>query len=189
MLINAALGLLNHLLEGEEWALKRLKVSAGQTARLELSALSLALEITSDGLFILCDKNVPATVTITLPADTPMRALTDRLSIFTAARISGSAELAENLGFVFRNLRWDVENDLSQLMGDIAARRLVAGGKQIAIWHQQLARNLALNLAEYFTEESQAIARHQEVSNFCKDIGSLQEEMARLEKRVWSLES
>ncbi len=189
MLVDAALGVLNHLLVEEDWACDHLKAFAGQTARLELGALSLPLEITSAGLFRASAKSAAADVTIRLPADAPLRALTDRPSLFSAAHISGSAELAETLGFVFRNLRWDAESDLSQLVGDVAARRLVEGGKHLARWHQQQAWNLALNLAEYFTEESPAIARHQDVSAFCAEAGSLQEELARLEKRVAALES
>lgn len=189
MLVDAALGVLNHLLVEADWACDHLKAFAGQSACLEFGALSLPLEITPGGLFRASDKNTPASVTIRLPADAPLRALTDRPSLFTAAHISGSAELAETLGFVFRNLRWDAESDLSRLVGDVAARRLVEGGKHLARWQQKQAWNLALNLAEYFTEESPAIARQQDVSAFCAEAGRLQEELARLEKRVAALES
>lgn len=79
--------------------------------RLELGALSLPLAIGSTGLFVTSDNNATADVTITLPAGAPLRAMTDRPSLFAAARISGSAELAESLGFVFRNLSWDVESE------------------------------------------------------------------------------
>jgi len=188
MLVDAILGFLNHLLAGEDWARDRLQPFAGQTARFELGALSQALEITAAGFFATGDKNAPASVTIKLPADAPLRALTDRPSLFTAAHISGSAELAEVLGFIFRNLSWDIESDLSSLVGDIAARRLVSGGKQLVKWQQDQARNLALNLAEYFTEESPAIARRKDVVAFYADVGGVREELGQLEKRVALLE-
>ncbi|WP_301103324.1 SCP2 sterol-binding domain-containing protein [Propionivibrio sp.] len=188
MLVAAALGLVNHLLAGEDWARGRLKPFVGQTARLELGALSWQMTIGSTGLFVASDNNATADVTITLPADAPLRAMTDRPSLFAATRISGAAELAESLGFVFRNLSWDVESDLAQLVGDIVARRLVSGGRQLAAWHQQQAKNLALNLAEYFTEENPTIARRQDVSDFCAETSGLQEALARLETRVALLE-
>lgn len=72
-------------------------------------------------------KNTVATVTISFPQDALLLVLTDRPAFVAAARISGSGELAECLGFVFRNLQWDIESDLSQWVGDIAARRLLAG--------------------------------------------------------------
>lgn len=190
MLIDAALGFVNHLLAGEAWARDRLKVFAGKTVRVEQGALSLSLAISSNGLlFAATAKQATEDVTITLPADAPLRFLTDRSSLFTAAKISGSADLAESLGFIFRNLHWDAEGDLSLLIGDIAARRLVGGSKQLVKWHLQQATNLALNVAEYFTEENPAIARTQDISNFCVDVGHLRDSMDQLEKRVVSLES
>ena len=188
MLVDATLGILNHLLSGEDWARKRLQTFAGQTARFELGALTLPLEITVAGLFAVGDRNASASVIIKLPADAPLRALTDRPSLFAAAHISGSAELAETLGFIFRNLHWDAESDLSLLVGDIAARRLVSGGKQLVQWQQNQARNLALNLAEYFTEESPVIARQKDLAAFCADVDGVQEQLSRLEKRVALLE-
>ena len=188
MLIDAALGLANHLLVSEDWAHNRLKAFAGQTARLQLGALNFPLEITADGRFRTGDKNATSAVTITLPADAPIRAVTDRASLLVSAQIRGSADLAECLGFVFRNLRWDVESDLSQVFGDIAARRLVQGGKQLAAWPLAQARSVALNLAEYFTEERPAIARQQDVSSHCGEINRMQTQLKNLEKRIGALE-
>jgi len=189
MLLDAALAIVNHLLAGEDWARDRLQPFAGQSARLEFGALALPLSISSDGLFVAAGRDAPADVTITLPADAPLRALTDRPSLFTAARLAGSAELAETLGFIFRNLRWDIEADLAPLTGDIAAHRLVAGGKQVLRWHQQLAFNLATNFAEYLTEENPSIARRGDVEGFCAQVASLPDEVARLEARIAALEA
>jgi ubiquinone biosynthesis protein UbiJ len=188
MLVDATLGWLNHLLAGENWASERLRAFAGQTVRLELGALSLPIVITASGYFAADHRNAAASVTLKLPADAPLLALTDRPALRAATLISGTAELAENLGFVFRNLRWDAESDLALLTGDIVARRLLDGGKQLLKWHQQQAKNLALNLAEYFTEENPSIARPLDVSAFCREISILQESLEELEQRVTSLE-
>ena len=189
MLLDAALGLVNHLLAGEDWARARLQPFAGLTARLEFGALTLPLAINATGLFVAAGHDAPADVTITLPADAPLRALTDRPSLFTAARLAGSAELAETLGFVFRNLRWDAESDLARFVGDIAAHRLVAFGSGLARWHQQQAFNLAANFAEYFTEEKPSIARRSDVTDFCAEVARLPDELARIEARIAVLEA
>lgn len=104
-----------------------------------------------------------------------------------AARIKGSAEFAEALGFVIRNLRWDAEEDLSRIVGDIAAHRIVRGTSKFAGWQQQAARNFAANLAEYFTEEQPLIARQADISSFSGDIDRLRDDVARLEKRLQRL--
>ena len=189
MLLDAALAIVNHLLASEDWARDRLQPFAGQSARLEFGALTLPLSISSGGLFVAAGRDAPADVTITLPADAPLRALTDRPSLFTAARLAGSAELAETLGFIFRNLRWDIEADLAPLVGDIAAHRLVAGGKQLVRWHQQQALNLAANFAEYLTEENPSIARRGDVEGFCAQVANLPDEVDRLEARIAALEA
>ena len=189
IIVDAALGFLNHLLNSEDWARDRLKAFAGQTAQLELGTLALPLEISPEGLFIAGTKRSSASVTITLPFDAPLRAIDGRASLFTTAQISGSAELAETLGFVFRNLRWDVESDLSQFVGDIASRRLVEGSKKVARWHRQQAKNLALNVAEFLSEESLGVSSRQDVSAFGVEVTNLQEAVTRLEKRLASLES
>ena len=189
MLLGTALAAINHLLAGEDWARQRLAPFAGQTARLEFGALALPLSISADGLFVAADRDAPADVTITLPADAPLRALTDRESLFTAAQLSGSAQLAENLGFVFRNLRWDVEADLAQFVGDIAAHRLVAVGGRVASWQRQQAFNLAANLAEYYTEENPTIARRDDVAGFCAQVADLPQQLDRLEARIAALET
>lgn len=189
MLANAILGLLNHVLAGEDWARTRLKAFAGQSARVELGTLGLPLEISDNGLFRVSSANDVPVVSIALPADTPLRLLTDRSSVLTQAHISGSAELAETLGFVFRNIRWDIESDLARLVGDIAAHRLVKGGKDLAVWQLTQIHNLARNLAEFYTEEKPLIARQSDVSTFCQAVPEVQAELLQLERRVASLEN
>ena len=189
MLLGTVLAAINHLLAGEDWARERLSPFAGQTARFEFGALTLPLAISADGLFVAAGRVAPADVTITLPADAPLRLLTDRGSLLSAAQLSGSAQLAENLGFVFRNLRWDVEADLAQFVGDIAAHRLVAVGSRVASWQRQQAVNLAANLAEYFTEENPTIARRDDVADLCAQVAALPPELDRLEARIAALET
>lgn len=189
MLATTILSFLNHVLTQEDWARGRLRAFAGQSARIELGGLGLPLEISDEGLFrVGATGNVPS-VSIALPADTPVRLLTDRASVLTQAHVSGSAELAEALGFVLRNIRWDIESDLARLVGDIAAHRLVKSGKNLAAWQLGQTRNLAQNLAEFYTEEDPLIARRSEVSAFCQAVPEVQAELLRLEKRIASLES
>ena len=190
MLIDAGLGFINHLLADERWARDRLKPFAGRTVRLQSGTLNVGFGITAEGTFNVTGKKAPPPdVTITLPADAPIRALTDRAGLLAAVQINGAADLAECLGFVLRHLRWDVENDLSPLVGDIAAHRIVQGSRQLLTWHLNQVRNLALNLGEYLTEENPLIAQPRAISGFCTDVGKAQEHLLDLEKRVAILES
>lgn len=189
MLTRAALDFVNHILTDATWARIRLQPYAGLNARFSLGRIVVPVTITDAGLFSPGDQQAVPIVSIQLPADAPLRALTDRPSMFAAAQISGSAEFAEALGFVFRNLRWEAEDDISLLLGDVAARRLVQGGRKFAQWHVQRARNLALNAAEYLTEEAPAIARHADVARFCGAVDAVRDDCARIERRLQLLET
>lgn len=182
------IGFLNHLITTEDWPRARLKPFAGKTARVESGALALTLEITADGLFRLADAGATAAVRITLPVDAPLRALTDRAALLASAQVSGSVELAETLSFIFRSLHWDVEADLAPMVGDIAAHRLVGGGRQLARWQADQARKLVANLAEYFTEENPLIARQSDVAHFCAGVTGLGAPLTELERRIAALE-
>ena len=192
MLQDAFLAGLNHLLVGEEWARNRLVPYSGQSIRLEFPPLHCSLEITAEGYFRNGDRDTPATVTISMTGASPLRLLgsfSNSSSLLAAARITGSAGLADRLGFVFRNLRWDVESDLANVIGDIATHRLVRTGRQLIEWQQQAGWNLARNVAEYFTEESPAIASDRDVAGFCRDVADVTAALSRLEERFAALEN
>lgn len=184
MLLERALAFVNHLLAAEGWATARLKPFVGQTARLEFGELALPLSIDGDGYLRRSAALSVADVSIRLPDDAPLRWLTDRPSLFASARISGSADFAEALAFVFRNLRWDVEADLAGVIGDIAAHRLLHGARQFTAWQGRRLRNLAANVAEFLTEEQASIARSADVNAFCGAVETLRQDYARLESRL-----
>lgn len=184
MLLDRLLVFANHLLGSEAWACARLKPFAGQTARLEIGPLSLPLTIDRTGRLTHGDHGAPAGVSIRLPDDTPLRWLTDRESVFAAARISGPADFAEALAFVFRNLRWDVEADLAGFVGDIAAHRLLGGARSFVAWQGRRLHNLAINAKEFLTEERPALARATDLAQFSLDVDAVSADCSRLERRL-----
>ena len=65
---------------------------------------------------------------------------------------------------------------------------MVSGGKQVLQWQREQAKNLASNLGEYFSEETKAIARREEIAEFCAEVTQQQDELDRLEARIAALE-
>lgn len=181
------LAAVNHLLGQAAWARQKLAPFAGHAARIKMPPFEAAFLIGADGCISAPAEEAELEVSISLPAATPLLALQGKDVVMRAARIEGSAEFAEALGFVIRNLRWDAEEDVSRLVGDIAAHRIVKGGKEFAAWQQQAARNFAANLAEYFTEEQPLIARQADISAFAGEVDRLRDDVARLEKRLQRL--
>ena len=188
MLARPALALVNHLLRGEAWARDRLIGFAGKTALLQFGSGTLLVRIGDEGLLEAGAAGTPATVSITLPGDAPALALTDKASLLSSATISGSADLAETLGFVFRHLRWDIEHDLSQVLGDVLARRSLQFAKHLGQWQLVAARKLATGVSEYLTEENAAIVRRREIEKFSHEVEVLRDDCLRLEKRLAHVE-
>jgi ubiquinone biosynthesis protein UbiJ len=178
---------INHLLGQAAWAREKLAPFAGHAAQIKLPPFETAFSVGADGCISAPPPDAELEVSISLPAATPLLALQGKDAVMRAARIEGSAEFAETLGFVIRNLRWDAEEDLSRLVGDIAAHRIVKGTSEFVAWQQQAAQNFAANLAEYFTEEQPLIAREADISAFSSDIDRLRDDVARLEKRLQRL--
>jgi ubiquinone biosynthesis protein UbiJ len=182
-----ALAAVNHLLAQASWAREKLQPFAGQCAHLTLPPFYALLSITAEGLVAAPPAEVTATVTIDLPASAPLLALQGKAGVMRAARITGSADFAQELGYVIQHLRWDVEEDLSRVFGDIAAHRLTTGVSAIAAWQREKLKNLAENFAEYLTEERPAIARRLAIADFSAEVDGLRDDVARLEKRLQRL--
>lgn len=178
---------LNRLLDQEDWARQRLLPYVGQMARIEGGPINLTLTVDERGLFSAGASDLSPCVTIAFGNDAPVKLLTDPANLFASARISGTANFAETLAFVFRNLRWDYESDLAGLVGDIAARRfshlLAIGGD----WQRSTARRIGANLSEYATEDSRLLPSNRQIARFCTDVDLLRDDLARLEKRLVQL--
>lgn len=187
MIERPLLALLNHLLDGAPWARTRLMPHAGRRASFDLPPLAFAFAITADGRLSSTEDATPTDVVIRLPADAPLQLPQGLDKAMAQATVEGNAEFATTLSFVFRNLRWDIEEDLSRLVGDIAAHRLVLGVERFSTWQRQAASNLAGNLAEYLVYEKQLLVSRDELSALQEGIAQLAANLSRVEGRLASL--
>lgn len=178
---------LNHLLEGANWARARLMPFAGRRARFEMPPFTFGFEIAPDGGVIPNPDPALTDVIIRLPADTPFLFPQGLDKVMAQASVEGNAEFATELSFIFRNLRWDAEEDLSKLVGDIAARRIVHGASRFISWQRQAATNLAENVAEYLTIENPVLVPHDELTALRDAIGQLEADLNLAEKRLAAL--
>jgi len=190
MISSLFLSATNHLLSQAGWARQRLQPHAGRTARLALSPLAeVDFVVANEGQLAEWSGEEAPDVTLRLAvADLP-RLLVDGLeTAMRHVRIEGNAEFAEALGFVFRHLRWDAEEDLARLFGDIAAHRLVEGGRKVVDEGRRGFERASGNLAEYLTEESSLLVPRQALPAFAEEMVALRDAVARLDKRVARLE-
>ena len=96
-------------------------------------------------------------------------------------------KLASEVMALARHLRWDVEEDLSKLFGDMAAHRLADAGRAFAAWHVDAARRLAESLADYAVDEKRVLMARPEMESFAGAVARLRDAVERLEKRVQRL--
>ncbi len=187
MLDLAILQAFNRLLAAAPWARARLAPFAARRARLALGPLPVEFRIAPDGSFESLGTGEPG-VDIVLSADSPLALLQGREALMRKAHVTGAADFAEALGFVLRNLEWDVEEDLSRVVGDIAARRLVTAATGFAATQAEAARRLADNLAEYLRYEQPVGVLPQDAAGFTSENRVLAERAAALERRIAKLE-
>ena len=178
---------LNHLLGQSAWARDRLASFSGKRVNLTIGPLKIPFVITPEGLLAQETTGPEGTfdVEIELPADTPLRLIRGGSGeAMKAARITGAADLADALGFVLRNLRWDAEEDLSRVVGDSAAHRLVGGAEAFGSWQRDAARRLAENLAEYAVHEKPTVLGGAAFKVFSEDLVKFRSQLEALETRI-----
>lgn len=175
---------INHLLEQATWARAKLVPFAGHSAQIKLPFMVVAFRVSEAGTLAPAPADAVPEVVISLPATAPLLALQGKDALMRAARLEGSADFAQALSDLMRNLRWDAEEDLSRWLGDIAAHRLVSGARTLVTKQHQMALALTENLTEYFTEEQPMIARRTAIADFSATVDHLRDDAARLEKRL-----
>lgn len=177
---------LNHLLARNGWALARLRPFSGKCARFECPPFTLTLGVRPDGQVDVAAQATPD-VTIRFTPGIAMRLAARDEAAWNEVAVSGDTDFAEVLNYVRRNLRWDAEEDLSRVFGDIVAHRMTQTGETLRQWGAQATDNLARSFAEYWTEEQPLIARATDVEKFNRDVDRLRDDLARLEKRFENL--
>lgn len=185
MLASVALRPFNHILLRESWASKRLQLHAGKTVRFSISPfLDINLTVQDNGELSSAMSDVTIDTSITIILGLLPRMLAHDEEAYSKIKISGDTEFAEELLFISKNLHWDVEQDLSRIMGDILAHRVVKTSEDLKQWHNKAILNLSEALAEYWTEEQPLLAKSTLIHEFISEVSKLREDVERLENRV-----
>ena len=182
---------LDKLLDTEPWARVRLAPFAGETIEIIAApAPRLRLAIGDDGRIAPGEAEPTLTLTLRDGALASLAALAaaapgeDRL--MRAFDISGNARLASEILLLARHLRWDAEEFLSRLVGDVLAHRMAGAARSVAAWHLETARRLAEALVEYAVEERRLLIPRGEFEQFAENVAQLRDRIARLAKRLES---
>ena len=179
--------LLQHLISQNSWASNLLLPFAGKSIQINVSFISTSLVILENGnLAIAGETNVPD-ATVTIPPSLLLRLLAKDEAANRQINIEGDTHLAAELAKVFSNMRWDYEDDLSNLIGDIPAIKIGTFARDAANTVKETSVNLAEMLSEYWQEEMPLIAKKRHVEQFNAEVDTLGADVARFEKKLAKL--
>ncbi len=176
---------INHLLAAEPWARSALEPHAGKVLDVVVGPWSIRLAVAADGTVLRAAADAIAATTVTVPvaalprivAGGPTAALRD-------LRIDGDAEFAQTVSTLMKGLRWDVEEDLSKVVGDAASHRIVGFARQASDALRRSGERATANVTEYLVDEDPQLVRPRAVTELGDGIRRLRDDLARLEKRV-----
>jgi ubiquinone biosynthesis protein UbiJ len=174
---------LNRLLEAEPWARERLAPFAGMTVELRAPPLPSLRFVILPGGTLEAGGDDPA-LTLTVRPDALPALLQSEEHFVRSVDVTGDERLAAEVMMLMRHLRWDAEEDLSRLVGDVAAHRLAGLARGFAAWQADAARRLAESLRDYAVEEKRVLVATAEFSHFSAEVARLRDAIDRLEKRV-----
>ncbi len=183
-----AAAVINHLLAQEPWARNTLMAHAGKVACIDTGVMQLRLKVAGDGYLQDVSADAPANVTIRIKlSDLPLIAA-NRERAVSYVKLEGDADFANAISQLSQKLRWDAEDDLSRVVGDVAATRLVSSARGLFDAARTTGRKLTENLAEYFQEEQPMLIRPRQLQDFSADVVRLRDDLERLSKRIDKLE-
>jgi ubiquinone biosynthesis protein UbiJ len=107
----------------------------------------------------------------------------------SSIRIAGDAEVAQRFRDVLQHARPDFEEELSRVVGDVAAHQVANIARGFFDWGRKAADSFSTNVAEYLQEEGRDVPSRVEVEEFLEAVDHLREATDRLDARLSRAES
>jgi len=98
--------------------------------------------------------------------------------------IVGDVELADQFQQLLSFARPDIEEELSNIVGDAAAHRLGEIARGFGRWGREASSTMGANIREYLQEESRDAPSRYEVEKFNSDVDELRDDVDRVEARL-----
>ena len=178
---------INHVLRAAPLALERVRRHAGRTVAFRVGPATFAFTAQTTGEVEPAVRGAAHDVEVRISPFLLARLAAGDRAAFDAIEIDGDADLAGDVGFLMRNLSWDAEEDLSRVVGDIAAHRIAEGARALRAWTAEAALRLGQGAAEYWTEESPMIASRVKLEAFAREVADLDRAIGTLEARIAKL--
>ena len=184
---------INRCLAMDSASLARFGELSGKVIAVELRGLDLTLTLAPHGGGIQLLQDFAGTPD-TVISGTPLALVRvgiagDRAALFSGeAEIHGDVPLGQRFEALLRGIDIDWEEQLSQLVGDVAAHQVGNLVRDTLAWGAKSADTLRRDVGEYLQEESRQLPRPAEVQIFLAGVDMLRDDIARLEARIRRLQ-
>ena len=176
---------LNRLLDEESWARERLVPFAGETVEFRAPALpSLRFAITAQGRLSPAEAGAEPSLTVVLGPESLPALARGQEHFMHSVHVSGNAKLASEVLMLVRHLRWDAEEDLARIFGDVAAHRVAGAAKALLAWQADAARRLSESAVDFLVTEKRWLVTRAEHEALAAGVARLRDDLERLEARL-----
>ena len=184
---------LQHLTNQNNWSRLPLQAFAGKVVQFDFTLIKVNLLILEDGSLAIAgenynNKSVAPEAVIHVPPSLALRLLANDENAKMQIKIDGDTHLATEISKILQNMRWDMEEDLSKLTGDITAHKIGEITRKTLSEAKKQSINLAEMLSEYWQEEQPLLAKKRHVEQFNMQVDTIKSDVARFEKRLNKLE-
>jgi ubiquinone biosynthesis protein UbiJ len=179
---------INHLIEQERWAHELLLPREGQSISIALPIGDFQIAI-QEGMFVNVGNNNPSSVNLVITQEAIWTFLKEGKSgAMKFVKISGDIDFAADLNRLAADLKWEVEEDLSKLVGDAPARRVVLESQKMVHQTQLAMTDLKGGIRDYLVHEKNILVDSQQMNDFKSQLRLLRDQIDRAEKKVNQLE-
>jgi ubiquinone biosynthesis protein UbiJ len=132
--------LANHVLMQEPEAHARLARQAGRVVEAHWRVFVMRLRATPAGLLEIDSSSTQPDLTLTLTEESPWGLAQAALrGDKPPVRIAGDVQFAAEINWLVENVRWDLEEDLSRIVGDAPAHAIGEAGRRVVAALRQFA--------------------------------------------------
>ena len=123
---------LNHVLQQEPEAQQRIARQKGRVVQFHWRFVTMKLVATPAGLLDLAPDNAASDLTLTVTEESPFGLAKATLAgDKPPVRIEGDVQLAAEVNWLVDHVRWDVEDDLARVIGDVPAHAIATGASRV----------------------------------------------------------
>lgn len=178
---------LQHLIAQNTWAMPRLMPHASKSIVFQLGFLRQHLVVLEDGQLAMAGETKVPDSTVQLTPSVLVRYILQDDTAKMDVEMSGDQALAQSVAQVLTHMRWDVEDDLSRIIGDIPANQLSENAQRAFEAGKTSIQDVIAMLTEYLQEENPILAKKLQVENFNTEVDALRAQLARVEKKFTKL--